>query len=416
MSKLFKQKLFLQIVIPSFVATFFVVAVVWGTTTIGSNITTDGTLKVSGTLYASSTVLATATSTFYSDVNLGDAVADTAILNGRLSTGSIAGTALSLGATYPYTEGAELRYTVTDWTGIGNNTFKAMYLRSQINTANADGSLKGLELYASNNGVALGSIEGAYIEAHIKPVSNNTTVGPIFGTESNISLYAPSTADKLLTLATTTTDSIGAAAGRFTLGLPSPGSLSQIANGLKYYNAVTGVLIETTGAETKTLGSGMVIRNNPLTSGYVYTWTKGIQISSNALTGLSLEGTMTTGISISGASTYDISLQNLETITNSTNGTITLANDGGATISFTPASGVITPSGGTIQIGGAFNVNGFATTTNTGIFLPRTHTSAPTCDATVFGGLIVNATSKQLCFCDGATWRLATSTTGASCF
>lgn len=51
MSKLFKRKLFLQIVIPSLVATFFVVAVVWGTTTIGSNITTEGTITLANGEY-----------------------------------------------------------------------------------------------------------------------------------------------------------------------------------------------------------------------------------------------------------------------------------------------------------------------------------------------------------------------------
>lgn len=437
----------------SLLAFFVTVGVVMATTTIGTNIATDGTLTVygvtsiggaltatstfatqgnstfgneasdinlfTGMLQASTTAMFTATSTFYGDVVLGDAAADTTIVNGRISTGSLAGSALSLGATYPYTEGAELRYTVTDWTGIGNSTFEALYLRSQINTANASGNLKGLELYASNNGVALGSIEGAYIEAHIKPVSDNTTVGPIFGTESNISLYGPSVAGKLLTLATTTTDSIGAAAGRFTLGLPSPGSSSQVA-GLKYYDAVAGVLIETTGAETKTLGSGLIIRNNPLTSGYVYTWTKGIQVTSKALTGLSLEGAMTTGISISGASTNDISLQNLETITNSTNGTIRLANDGNAYIDFTPtaAGATITPGGtGTITIGGAFSVSGYATTTVLGVIVPVSTTTAPAaCSTAINGGLSYDSAKKVLCICIGTSWLQATSTGVATCF
>ena len=259
-------------------AAFVVVATAVSATTISTSITTIG-------------LTATGSAT------LGDAVADGVILNGRLSTGSAAGAALTLDSTYAYTEGAELRYTVTDWTGIGDNTFEGIYLRPQINTANASGNLKGIEVNTVNNGVALGSIHGGYFETQMKAISADTTVGPIYGIESQISQYAPTSG----TLTLTEQSNVGAAAGRFQIGL---------AAGLADYTSLYGVLIQTNDASaaSRTLGSGLLIRNYPAEG--TQTWTKGIQITAPAVTGISLEGAMTT----------DISLQNGETIDNATDG------------------------------------------------------------------------------------------------
>ena len=235
---------------------------------------TSGNTAIAGTLAVNG-----ATATF------GNAVADGVILNGRVSTGSSAGTALTLDSTYTYTEGAELRYTVTDWTGIGaTNTFEGLYLRPQVNTAAAAGNLKGIEVNTVNNGVALGSMHGAYLETQVKAIAASATVGPIYGIESQISLYTPTAG----TLTLAEQSDVGVAAGRFQLGLP--------ASGLADWTSVYGVLIQSNGGPTQTLGSGLLIRNYPAEG--VQTWTKGIQITAPAVTGISLEGAMTTGISI----------------------------------------------------------------------------------------------------------------------
>ena len=288
-------------------AAFVVVATAVSATTISTSITTIG-------------LTATGSAT------LGDAVADGVILNGRLSTGSAAGAALTLDSTYAYTEGAELRYTVTDWTGIGNNTFEGMYLRPQINTANASGNLKGIEVNTVNNGVALGSIHGGYFETQMKAISADTTVGPIYGIESQISQYAPTSG----TLTLTEQSNVGAAAGRFQLGL---------AAGLADYTSIYGVLIQSNDASaaSRTLGSGLLIRNYPAEG--TQTWTKAIDVTAPAVTGISLSGAMTTGINISGTATTDISLHDTSTIKTGVISGTTLKS-----IVITPKSSVLTDS------------------------------------------------------------------------
>src|SRR5512144_520724 len=63
---------------------------------------------------------------FSGSVTVGDAVTDGLILKGRVSTGTAAGSALSLGPSYTYGEGVELRYTIATWGGFGNQ-FNGLY-------------------------------------------------------------------------------------------------------------------------------------------------------------------------------------------------------------------------------------------------------------------------------------------------
>ena len=71
-------------------------------------------------------------------LDFGSAEMDSILLKGRMSTGTVAGTALDLGASYTYGELIELRAKVSSWTGVGNS-FKGYYLRSETTTGNASG-------------------------------------------------------------------------------------------------------------------------------------------------------------------------------------------------------------------------------------------------------------------------------------
>lgn len=109
---------------------------------------------------------------FSGDVTMGDAPTDTLILNSRLATGSVAGAALSLGASYTRGEGVEMRYTVTDWTGIGGQ-FQAMYWRAQSD-ADAVATLRGGEVYAVANASGVTALEGLNTYAYIKGDTTET--------------------------------------------------------------------------------------------------------------------------------------------------------------------------------------------------------------------------------------------------
>jgi hypothetical protein len=334
----------------------------------------------------------TGTTTLGGSLIVGATTTDTTILKTRLTTGTAAGSFIELNATNPYAQANYLGYALNSWSGIGDGPFEGLYLSPRVKTANQTGSVRGLEVNTSNGlvdgvGVALGQMEGVYIETQVKPIAASTTVGPIYGIESQISLYTPTSGT--LTLATTTTDSVGVAAGRFQLGLP--------ASGLKYWTSVYGVLIQTNGGPTQTLGSGLLMRNFP--SEGVQTWTKGIQITSPAVTGISLEGAMTTGISIAGAATNDIRLQGGATITNASS-VITISTS-------TTIQGALVVSGGTATLAttSVTGTLGVTATTTTG-----TLATASPCYSKTDPAVCVAAASGSFVVAAGATTANASTT------
>lgn len=114
-----------------------------------------------------------------------------------------------------------------------------------------------------------------------------------------------------------------------------------------------------------------------------------------------------------------ITLSNSEYIDNRTDGYISLMGIASTSSIFfgTNAETIDNATNGYVNIGGAFSVSNKATTTAAGIYMPGSYiTPGPTCDATVAGGLIYNATSKKLCICDGSGWTAATSSLGAPCY
>jgi len=99
---------------------------------------------------------------FAGGFDLGDAVTDTLVLNGRVATGSIAGAALDIDATFLYEQLMEIKADVSDWTGVGS-TFTGMYSRISTSLASAN-TLYGMEVYAANalidgTGVNIGTLQ-----------------------------------------------------------------------------------------------------------------------------------------------------------------------------------------------------------------------------------------------------------------
>ena len=112
--------------------------------------------------------------TFTGSTTVGDAVSDNLILKGRVSTSTAAGAALDLTSSYLYSEGQELRYSVSDWTGVGS-AFSGMYLRAQTGVASSGKDMTGLTLYGVANDHTTGNLKGLLGYAYIKGVSATTT-------------------------------------------------------------------------------------------------------------------------------------------------------------------------------------------------------------------------------------------------
>lgn len=131
----------------------------------------------------------------------GNAVTDTLILNGRVATGSLAGSALDIDANYSYGEGQELRYQVTAWTGVGSS-FKGMYLRAEAATASAAGkSIFGTEIYGVLNNVTMsttGNLWGTRTYAYVKGVGA-VTLNNMYAGQFELSWDASRTGDCTIT-------------------------------------------------------------------------------------------------------------------------------------------------------------------------------------------------------------------------
>lgn len=218
----------------------------------------------------------------------GDAVADSLILKGRVSTGSTAGAALAIDATtYQYGEGLELRYNVSDWADTYTlTTFNALYLRAETNEANASGNIRGAEIYGVTNNVNLGSLWGALVYAYIKGTSAKT-VGPAYGIQAELSFDAGSSTNTITT---------EASAGFF-----------RITGGVcDAYTKLHGVILRAGDMDgaSRTYGDGILIEDGPEAG--AITWTNGIHINQACTTGLRITGNTTNGILIAGTQTSAI--------------------------------------------------------------------------------------------------------------
>lgn len=85
---------------------------------------------------------------FAGGLGLGDAVTDTLVLNGRTATGSLAGEALDIDATYTYDALEEIRADVSDWTGVGGS-FIGRYSRISTSVSSVN-QIYAEQIYAVN--------------------------------------------------------------------------------------------------------------------------------------------------------------------------------------------------------------------------------------------------------------------------
>lgn len=231
---------------------------------------------------------------------IGDAVTDVQILKGRVATGSASGAALSLGATYPYGEGQELRYTVTSWAGTGDQ-FNGIYLRSQSDLDNASGGLRGAEILAVANGSAVSDLKGVFSQAYIKG-DTTETIPTVYGLHAEVSFDASRANSITLTEAP-------AILGKILAG--------KVADYTKFHGAI--FRFGDMDGGTRTFGNGIKLEDDAGTSG-TNVLTTGLNIGIGCTTGILIAGATTTAISITGAATNDLSLQNGEHIQNVTNG------------------------------------------------------------------------------------------------
>lgn len=221
----------------------------------------------------------------------GDAALDVLILKGRMSTMTAAGAAVSLGATYTYSEGSELRYSVASWTGIGSS-FRGMYLRASNDVAGADKDIYGMELYGVANNVNTGNIKGLLSYAYIKGTTAKTIL-TAYGSHSELTWDASSAA---------TTITTEAAAGLFKI---TGGNL-----GVPDAAKVHGIIVRSGDMDgsSRTYGNGLLIEDDAGMAG-TNTWTKAISITAPATTGISISSVTTDALLITGNATRAINVE-----------------------------------------------------------------------------------------------------------
>ena len=90
-------------------------------------------------------------------INIGGDVTHTAVFDGRISTGTVAGAALAMDADYTLGEAIELRYTTSR---TGDNQFQGIFLETRTSAANTS-TIRGGEVHAAQEGaIAVGTLEG----------------------------------------------------------------------------------------------------------------------------------------------------------------------------------------------------------------------------------------------------------------
>lgn len=105
-------------------------------------------------------------------LDFGSAELDSVILNGRMSTSTVAGAALSIGSDYSYGELIELRATCSK---TDNTQFQGLFIEVRTSAANSS-TLRGCEIKVAQEGaVAVGVLEGGNFVA----MTRSATTGNI---------------------------------------------------------------------------------------------------------------------------------------------------------------------------------------------------------------------------------------------
>lgn len=215
--------------------------------------------------------------------DLGAAVFDTIVLDpGRIATGSLAGTATTLAASYTYDSGLYLRYAVTNWTGIGT-TFSGAYIRAEATTNTAaTRSVYGATIYGSTQvTMTTGQLNGALIYAY-KKGSATATINKMYAVQAELTWDAD--------CGTTTLTTEGAII------------LAKVTGGtLASYTVLHGQILRfgDMNAGSRTYGNGILIEDDADMGGTCLL-TTGINMTIGSTTAISISGTCTTGINLAG--------------------------------------------------------------------------------------------------------------------
>ena len=258
--------------------------------------------------------------------------------NGRISTGSAAGSACTIDATTsPYGEGMELRYTISDWADTYTLTSaKGMYLRMESTEANASGSVYGAEMYGVANNVNTQYLWGSLVYAYVKGTAAKTLTG-VYAFQPEISFDAGSGTNTITDAAVVRAKVTGGVMSdytvldgyRLTLGDLDGGSRTY-GNGLLFEDdsGMSGTCALTTGininiATTTAIAFGVSagkivdaaasisIYGGGTTGDDLILYGSSADTTSLSVlgtTGLSVLGTVTTGLDISTASTSGVSI------------------------------------------------------------------------------------------------------------
>lgn len=225
-------------------------------------------------------------------LTFGDAATDNLIIKGRVSSMTVAGSAIGITSSYTHGEGIELRYEVTGFSG---SSFKGMYLRAEAATNAATAkSIYGAEIYGVCNNVTMttGSLWGTLTYAYVKG-AGAVTIENMYAVQGELSWDASRTGDCTITTA--------AACFR-----------AKITGGrVADYTKIDGYVL-TIGemdGDSQRFGNGLLMQDDADMSG-TSTLTTGINITIGCTTGISISGSCTTGIDFSSAtlSGYDIIL------------------------------------------------------------------------------------------------------------
>lgn len=331
------------------------------------------------------------------NLTFGNTATDDLILKGRMSSMTLAGAAISLGATYTYGEGIEMRWSVASWAGIGSS-FRGVYYRASNDIAGASNDIYGMELYSVANNVNTGNLKGLLSYAYIKGASAKTIL-TAYGSHSELSWDAGAAA---------TTITTEVAAGLFKI---TGGNLA-IPDAAK----VSGVIIRSGDMDgsSRTYGNAILIEDDSGMAGTI-TWTVGLNLSSPATTGIKVAGATTDGLWITGNSTRAI---NVDTGTIPTGIRLAATMDNGLVIGActTDAVSVTGTCVSALDVIGAtttaVNISGNSTTAisvNTGTF-----TTGLALAGTLTTGISVGAATTGLSFTGAVTDAISVAGTSTS--
>ena len=255
-----------------------------GVVTFAGNVVFEGDLEITGDVE------------FTGGFTLGDTLADTTILNSRFVTGVAAGSALDVDASvYQYSEGIELRYSVSNWDDTYTLTsFRGMYIRAENIVAAGSNSIYGMECYGVANAKNTGQVWGALFYGYVKG-SAAVVVKKLYGIQTEVSWDAGGSQDTLSTEATPI--------------------LAKVTSGnINDYTKIHGMIIRMADMDggSRTYGSGIKIEDDADTAG-TSVFTYGLNIPIACITGILLAGAMTTGVNISGACTTAINVSAVQT-------------------------------------------------------------------------------------------------------